>query len=295
MNNTKNVMIFIDYENIHKNFIKQNQNALGTFFFYKLKKWCEKNNLRILDTKIYCNFDIEDLYESHHQSKLQEYGLETFHTANKGKNYSDLKITADLLEELYENSKIDGFIVISNDKDMTPLIKIIKRYKEFIYLITNKDCYDIALKNFPDKILTLEDNILSEISEEEIQEEIKEYEKIEDLIVQSLEEFITKNSSNLKNRDINFILKSNVAYFKIPIYEILKFYKNAVINSKLILFTYSYNGKNSYSLCPTSKKNDYINKKLLEEKNIIPNTTIENFFDQMIERYYSEYQKKFDK
>ena len=171
-------MIFIDYENIHKNLIKKKQNALGSFFFDKIRVWCNNRKLRILDIKVYCNFDIEDLYLSHHQSKLQEYGLETFHTANKGKNYADLKITSDLLEELYENSNIDGFIIISNDKDMTPLIKIIKRYKEFVYLFTNKDCYDSTLKNFPDELFILEDEVLNIVIPEEAEKEYnKELEK----------------------------------------------------------------------------------------------------------------------
>ena len=30
-------MIFIDYENIHKNLIKEKQNALGSFFLIKLE------------------------------------------------------------------------------------------------------------------------------------------------------------------------------------------------------------------------------------------------------------------
>ena len=33
-------MIFIDYENIHKNLIKEKQNALGSFFFDKIRVWC---------------------------------------------------------------------------------------------------------------------------------------------------------------------------------------------------------------------------------------------------------------
>lgn len=35
MNEKKNVMIFIDYENLHKTLIKKNQNLIGTLFFEK--------------------------------------------------------------------------------------------------------------------------------------------------------------------------------------------------------------------------------------------------------------------
>jgi len=242
----KNVMIFIDYENIHKNLIKEKQNALGSFFFDKIRVWCNNRKLRILDIKVYCNFDIEDLYLSHHQSKLQEYGLETFHTANKGKNYADLKITSDLLEELYENSNINGFIIISNDKDMTPLIKIIKRYKEFVYLFTNKDCYDSTLKNFPDELFILD-----------------------------------------------YILESNIKYFKLPEYELLSHIKNAIEEDKLIVHEYTYSSKTYRTICPGSKKDICISNNYIEEKNILDKTQAIEFLEKEIEKIYSNLKNKF--
>ena len=92
----KNVVIYVDYENIHNCFLKEYKNCLREGFFEKLRRWCLDHDLRILDIKVYCNFDSKDLHDSYHQTKLQEYGLETFHTSNKGKNYADLKISTDL-------------------------------------------------------------------------------------------------------------------------------------------------------------------------------------------------------
>lgn len=285
MGEKKNVMIFIDYENLHKTLIKNNQNLIGTLFFEKLKKWCEEKCLRILDIKVYCNFDIDDLYQSHHQSKLQEYGIETYHTSNKGKNYSDLKITTDLLEELYENSNIDGFIIISNDKDMTPLIKIIKRYKEFVYLLTNQNSYDINLRNFPDEIYILEETVFK-IKEEKIKNEIKNYKKYEENIVKSLEDYVD-NTRVLKNRDLEYIIKSNIPYFKLPNYEILYHYKNAVQNLKLEVYKYKYNEKDLYSVYPTSKKEVYLNNNLFVEGDILTKEKAVEFLEKEIEKSYS--------
>lgn len=153
----RNTIIYIDYENIHQTLLHENRNLFRIGFFEKLKKWCDKNNLRILDIIAYCNFDLKDLYESHHQTKLQEYGINTIHTSNKGKNFADLKITTDLLEVMYNNNNVEGFILISNDKDMTPLISQVKKYKEFIYLITAGSNFDSSLPNFPDKHIHIDE------------------------------------------------------------------------------------------------------------------------------------------
>ena len=288
----KNVMIFIDYENIHKNLIKEKQNALGSFFFDKIRVWCNNRKLRILDIKVYCNFDIEDLYLSHHQSKLQEYGLETFHTANKGKNYADLKITSDLLEELYENSNIDGFIIISNDKDMTPLIKIIKRYKEFVYLFTNKDCYDSTLKNFPDELFILEDEVLNIANPKESE---KEYKKIQDNFILSLEKYYDDTFTKQKNptRSLDYILESNIKYFKLPEYELLSHIKNAIEEDKLIVHEYTYSSKTYRTICPDSKKDICISSNYIEEKNILDKTQAIEFLEKEIEKIYSNLKNKF--
>ena len=152
----KNTIIYIDYENIYETLLHENKNVLRMGFFEKLRRWCEKRELRILEIRAYCNFDLKELNDSHHQTKLQEYGIETIHTSNKGKNYADLKITTDLLTTMYTNTKVDGSILISNDKDMTPLINEVKKNKDFMYLITAGSNYDSSILNFPDEHISIE-------------------------------------------------------------------------------------------------------------------------------------------
>lgn len=307
MNRERTVMIFIDYENVHKLMIHEKKNLLGVYFFEKLRKWCEKEKLRILDIKVYCNFDITDLHNSKHQSKLQSYGLETFHTSNKGKNYADLKITTDLLEELYENTNINGFIIISNDKDMTPLIKMVKRYKDFIYLITNKNCYDIALKNFPDKQINIED-ILNEIKDEEIDVEIKEYKKIEEELLENLEDFFKKSENKGKVHSFDYYIENTVSYFAIYEYELLTLLKNICQDSKLVLYRYQNHGKNFIGIFPKSKEKDFLNLKpkgsykfkpgtktededLLKNDDLLEIEEVVSFFEEKIKKSYEKFDK----
>lgn len=303
----RNVMIFIDYENVHKLMVHNKKNLLGIYFFEKLRKWCEKQELRILDIKVYCNFDIPDLHISKHQSKLQSYGLETFHTSNKGKNYADLKITTDLLEELYENTNIDGFIIISNDKDMTPLIKMVKRYKDFIYLVTNKDCFDIALKNFPDQQINIE-VILEDIQDDDIQDDINRYKNVEDELTENLEEYFSKFQKNKKSPlSFEYYLEKSVAYFEIYEYELLNIIKNCVKDSNMTLYHYIYNKKPNIGIFPTKEKDNFINQELsanfktgenlndekkLKEIDLLTEEEIEDFFNKKIKESYEKFDKE---
>lgn len=138
-----NVAIFIDYENIYKVLLPENKNLLRMGFFEKLREWCKTNSQRIVKIVSYCKYDNSDLYDSYHQSKLQEYGVETVHTSNRGKNYADMQLAIDVLNQMYLNENIDEFIIISNDKDMSPLINTIKANKRKAVLITANDNYEV--------------------------------------------------------------------------------------------------------------------------------------------------------
>ena len=160
-NDFHNVAIFIDYENVHKTLLNSNTNAIREGFFEKLKIWCKDHNRRIVKIVVYCNFDNKDLYESHHQSFLQSYGVETVHTSNQGKNFADLKLAIDVLNSMYTNNNIDEFIIMSNDKDMTPLLNTVRANKRKDSILTTGDSYNSVLCEFADEQIKFEDIISS--------------------------------------------------------------------------------------------------------------------------------------
>lgn len=302
----KNIIIYIDYENIHKTMLFENKNLLGIGFFEKLRKWCNDNNLRIIDIIAYCNFDLNDLYESHHQTKLQEYGVETIHTSNKGKNFADLKITADLLEAMHTNNNIDGFIIVSNDKDMTPVIKAIKKYKEFIYLITAGSNFDESILNFPDKTLHI-----SEIENVEFESRL-EIEKIYDEIYNSLNDYLkSKFQEYLRNKSqqkgdngntksyiidygLEYYISSSFPYFNIMKYEFANIIKQLANNKKLFMYEYEYynykskTNETSIAVVTEDLKQEYIDNEVMKEEAIKDNYC----FEQLIEKIYKEYLPK---
>ncbi|MGN7765533.1 NYN domain-containing protein [Paenibacillus sp. 22594] len=145
----QNVLVYIDYENIHNILGKYQTNTQEKDFFKVIKKYCDKNNLRILDIFVYCNFDLNDLHESYHQTWLLQNNVEIKHTSNRGKNFADLQITVDIMEQLYDNKFIDGFVIISSDKDMVPLIKAVRRKNKEAHLITTVKDFDYGVSVFP--------------------------------------------------------------------------------------------------------------------------------------------------
>jgi uncharacterized LabA/DUF88 family protein len=294
----KNVVIYVDYENVHKTLLKEHKNLLGMGFFEKLTKWCEENNMRIMDIIVYCNFDLKDLYESNHQTKLQEYGIETVHTSNKGKNFSDLKITADLLEQMHTNNNIDGFILISNDKDMTPVIKAVKKYKEFIYLIVCGNEYDKSLLNFPDKIINI-DNIEKILITEDL--EIEKYYKsiynnLHEYLIIKHKDYIT-NNKNIVHHGLDFYINKSFSHFNIMKYEFANIIKQLVEEEAMMVYNYKYYDsrmkcdQTGVAILTSELKQIYIDGNIITESNIIANYD----FDAMINKLYESYIKIVDK
>ena len=160
-NNLYNAALFIDYENVYKNLLHENRNIIRDGFFEKIRKWCQKNNRRLVKIAVYCNYDNQDLHESYHQSLLQSYGVESIHTSNQGKNFADLQITIDVLTAMHLNNNIDEFLIMSNDKDMTPLLNNIRYNKRKVSVITVGNKYNDAICSFSDEQIKYE-NIIEE-------------------------------------------------------------------------------------------------------------------------------------
>lgn len=158
-----NVALFIDYENVYKNLLEENRNVIRDGFFEKIREWCRKNSRRLVKIAVYCNYDNEDLHESYHQSLLQSYGVESIHTSNQGKNFADLQITIDVLTAMHLNDNIDEFFIMSNDKDMTPLLNNIRYNKRKVSVVTVGDKYNDAICSFSDEQIKYEEIIGVEV------------------------------------------------------------------------------------------------------------------------------------
>ena len=173
--------------------------------------------------------------ESRHQTRLQEYGVSTIHTSNRGKNYADLQITIDALNDMYINENIDEFIIMSNDKDMSPLLNTIRLNKRKVTLLTVGSNFDFALCNVPDEHITLDDILNIQMEEplyiERIEEEV--WENIENYARTNLDN-VAKSNTYLKHIEIKYYVENQDTYSSIMEYELYNILKTYIKQTKYL-------------------------------------------------------------
>ncbi len=272
-----NVAVFIDYENVYRALLEQHTNVLRLGFFEKLRKWCANHNRRIVRMVVYCNFDNNDLHESYHQSILQRYGIETVHTSNQGKNYADLKIAIDVLTSIYSNDNIDEFFIMSNDKDMTPLLNTIRANKRNVAIITTGDKYNHAICEFADRHITLEEICGISVEHQILDDIAAEYwEKYLSFINKRIDSYVAPDFSHY---EVDYNIRNQLAYIKIMGYELATIIKGFYDQGKIFFYNYTYKTKLCVAFAPTDRKDDMVTKGIITEKNIIEHYDIQSVID----------------
>lgn len=281
-----NVAIFIDYENIYKVLLPENKNLLRMGFFEKLREWCKTNSQRIVKIVSYCNYDNSDLYDSYHQSKLQEYGVETVHTSNHGKNYADMQLAIDVLNQMYLNENIDEFIIISNDKDMSPLINTIKANKRKAVLITANDNYDSLLNYILDELYKIED-VLEGLDSVACKIDVDArniFETFNDYCKSKVNEAIVA-SSNLKHPEMEYTVNNYVRRFRIMKYEMVNIFASYIETGDIVVYTYSFKGQEYKALITKEAKDQAISLGLIDNRNIIIDFDSEDWVKETYNKY----------
>jgi uncharacterized LabA/DUF88 family protein len=277
------VAVFIDYENVYKALLKEHKNVLRLGFFEKLRKWCADNHRRIVRTVVYCNFDNNDLHESYHQSILQSYGVEAVHTSNQGKNYADLKITIDVLTSMYSNHNIDEFFIMSNDKDMTPLLNTIRANKRNVTVITTGEDYHGSICEFADSHIKLEDICQVEV----------EYKIIDKIANDYWNKFHAYASSQIANyehtkkyshSELRYVLSNEIKYSKVMNYELASIIKDLYDDGKIFFYHYCYRMGKYVAFAPADKRDDLLREGIITEEDIIPSFDIQREIDELYNR-----------
>lgn len=282
-----NVAVYVDYENVYKSLRSQHTNVLRISFFEKLKKYVESKRKRIAKIAVYCNFDNEDLYESYHQTLLQSFGVETIHTSNQGKNYSDIKLCVDVLTAMYCNPNIDEFMIVSNDKDMTPLLDTIKTNKKNVSIVTVGNCYNNNLKAFADTHvefykaidnIKIHDPVLKTISKKIWSDFYSHYTSMLD--EESKEEF--------KHQELFYFLNRRSKIYNIMKYEFANILLDLYDSKDILFYKYQYNGDDFIAFMPTDLMKQAISASYINETDIIEDYNLKDVVNSL----YQEAEKK---
>jgi uncharacterized LabA/DUF88 family protein len=152
-----NAAIYIDYENIYELLkIYQADPLEINFFPVILAKLKHTYQLNVMECIAYCNFEKKPL-QARHQSLLQNLGIQTRHSANNGKNSSDLMLTVDSLTTLYKNPNIKVFVIISSDRDIIPLLKAVKFENKHTHVISTRYGFCPVVSCYADRHEYIED------------------------------------------------------------------------------------------------------------------------------------------
>lgn len=159
-NKDVNAAIYVDYENVLMRLREYNLHPVNDLDLFKnIAEEIRGFGINIVKYIAYANFDDFDLKKTD-QSKIQSFGVDTRHTSRLGKSSSDIDLIVDALYDLYKNSNIHLFIIMSNDKDYIPLLKAIRLENKTTLLISTRNGFNESIKIFANYHVYIE-NIFS--------------------------------------------------------------------------------------------------------------------------------------
>jgi hypothetical protein len=163
--------IYIDYENIVELLKLYQTNPQDINFFPVILERLQRNcSLSIIDCIAYCNFE-KKCFNGNTQTALQKLGIQTRHSASGTKNCGDLLLTVEALLALTRYPNIHGFVIISSDRDMIPLLNALKANGKFTVLISTRQGFNSVVAAHADYHEYIEDIFHLELPEEEAEPE----------------------------------------------------------------------------------------------------------------------------
>lgn len=143
-----NAMAYVDYENIIQLLKIYGKDPLEIEFFQVIQDRLMVAGLKVIDFIVYGNF--EKAVRGYDQTLLRAMGLQTRHASNDGKSSGDLELAVDTLRDLYTNSNISIFVIISSDRDIIPLLKAIKYENRLSYVYSTRNGFNQTVARYAD-------------------------------------------------------------------------------------------------------------------------------------------------
>lgn len=181
--------------------------------------------------------------------------MESIHTSNQGKNFADLQITIDVLTAMHLNDNIDEFMIMSNDKDMTPLLNNIRYNKRKVSVVTVGTKYNEAICSFSDEQIKYEDIIQENVLESYIH--VLE-ERIEKNLVNTFNKYKSKCSSDstahFQHIGFEYFCEMQMKNCHLMIYEVYNCIKNLNDRGGLVFYKYKFKSHPYIGIAPYAEK-----------------------------------------
>ena len=143
MNETRNLAVFCDFENV----------ALGVrdakYEKFDIGRVLEKLLLKgsIVVKKAYCDWDRYKEFKAGMHSAAFEL-IEIPHRSQSGKNSADIRMVVDALDLCYTKQHVDTFVIVSGDSDFSPLVsKLRENAKNVIGVGVKNSSSDLLIAN----------------------------------------------------------------------------------------------------------------------------------------------------
>ncbi len=142
-NNTKNLALFCDFENIALGV--QDANLKSFEIEEVLERLLVKGNIVV--KKAYCDWDrYKSFKPSMHEASFEL--IEIPHLRQSGKNSADIRMVVDALDLCYTKAHVDTFVIMSGDSDFSPLVsKLRENDKEVIGVGVKNSTSDLLIAN----------------------------------------------------------------------------------------------------------------------------------------------------
>ena len=258
MNNTSNIAIYVDGDNAnYKDF---------EYVYDEIKKIG-----RVIIRRIYGDWTNSNMKGWKNIS--MNYGLETSNCFNlPHKNSTDIYLICDILQDLYKNSNIDVYIIVSSDSDYSHVANRIRSEGKIVIGIGRLKTPDI-LKNACDKFICTEIIKNNECNDENEDDD---------------DEIIVYENNNNNELELDLIIKS---FSKKKRLTISKLKKN---------LTKIYDTKNNYNKDDFRFFEKYLlkkypqNFKVLEENNSVIIINITNLLNNIKNIFYNINSEEFN-
>lgn len=269
------ICIFIDWENIEKT-VKQNYGSIIDFdkFIKVIRDVAASRGSRLVGIQAYGDFDKGT---AGLMSRLVNLGVEPHHVVTKTaqdylKGSTDIELSLDILETMYNFPHITEFLFISGDSDLRHVIKRLQKQGKCVKIMGFKNSTSQFLIDMVNEFITLDKypEIMRKVTLSEKEQAAKALisNKFIKIILLQLDGLEKSNEKEFVG--LNFFRNKLIDYYKSDLTSISDALTDCIDNDLLIIYQVDNPNdiKHPTRACKLNRDNNIVKYLLSENPNI---------------------------